>query len=136
MRARLAVLLITGLLVAAAPVQAHHSFAAEYDGAKPVKVTGVVTRVEWSNPHIWFYLDVKDETGKVTNWGFSAGPPGVLQRRGITKEVLKIGSTVRVEGFRAKDGSNNASGGTVTFPDGRSVFTASAEDAVPKTDQK
>ena len=136
MRPTIAVLLITGLVVTAAPVLAHHSFAAEYDGTKPVKVTGVVTKVEWTNPHIWFYLDVKDESGKVTNWGFSAGPPGVLQRRGITKDVLKIGNTVLVQGFRAKDGSNNASGGTVTFPDGRSVFTASAEDNVPKTDPK
>jgi len=136
MRPTIAVLLITGLVVTAAPVLAHHSFAAEYDGTKPVKVTGVVTKVEWTNPHIWFYLDVKDESGKVTNWGFSAGPPGVLQRRGITKDVLKIGNTVLVQGFRAKDGSNNASGGTVTFPDGRSVFTASAEDNVPKSDSK
>jgi hypothetical protein len=87
--------------------------------------------VEWTNPHIWFYLDVKDEKGAVTNWGFSAAPPGVLMRRGIPKEVLKIGAVIHVEGFRARDGSNNASGGTVTFPDGRRVLTAAAEDVVP-----
>jgi hypothetical protein len=120
------------LLAAGSVVLAHHSFIAEYDSKQPVKVTGVVTRVDWTNPHIWFFLDVKDDQGKVTNWGFSGGPPGVLQRRGITKSVLKIGDTVVVEGFRARDGSNNASGGRVTFADGRSVFTASNEDRAPR----
>jgi hypothetical protein len=111
---------------------AHHSFAAEYDSTKPVKVTGVVTKVEWTNPHIWFYVDAKDEQGRVTNWGFSAGPPGVLQRRGISRDALKKGDVIVVEGFRARDGSNNASGGRVTFADGRSVFTASNEDRAPR----
>ena len=132
MRARL-LILIGALLLATTPLAfAHHSFAAEYDGNKPVKVTGVVTRVEWTNPHIWFYVDVKDDQGKVTNWGFSAGPPGVLQRRGISRDAMKKGDVIVVEGFRARDGSNNASGGRVTFPDGRSVFTASREDQTPK----
>ena len=125
--------IIAGLLVASGPVTfAHHSFAAEYDGNQPVKVTGVVTKVEWTNPHIWFFVDVKDEKGRVTNWGFSGGPPGVLQRRGISRNSMKTGDTVVVEGFRARDGSNNASGGRVTFADGRSVFTASAEDRAPR----
>jgi hypothetical protein len=131
--------LIAALLVLVAfalPLVAHHSFAAEYDGTKPVNVTGTLTKVEWMNPHIWFYLDVKDQNGNVTNWGFSAAPPGVLMRRGIVKDALKVGSVIHVEGFRARDGSNNASGGTVTFADGRRVFTASAEDAVPKTENK
>ncbi len=132
MRLRL-VALAFGLLVGTAPILlAHHSFAAEYDANQPVKVSGVVTRVDWTNPHIWFFVDVKDEQGKVTNWGFSGGPPGVLQRRGISKTALKAGDTVVVEGFRARDGSNNASGGRVTFPDGRSVFTASNEDKAPR----
>ena len=121
-----------GVLFAAAPVLAHHSFAAEYDNAQPIKVTGTLTKVEWTNPHVWFYLDVKDDKGAVTTWGFSGGPPGVLQRRGISKSVLKVGAQIVVEGFRARDGSNNATGGTVTFPDGRRVFTASQEDALPK----
>ncbi len=125
--------LTLGLLVASAPaVLAHHSFSAEYDSNAPIKVTGTVTTVEWTNPHIWFFVDVKDAQGKVTNWGFSGGPPGVLQRRGISKEALKTGDVIVVEGFRARDGSNNASGGKVTFADGRSVFTASNEDRAPK----
>ena len=122
-----------GLLVGIAPsLLAHHSFSAEYDSNTPVKVTGTVTKVEWTNPHIWFFVDVKDDQGRVTNWGFSGGPPGVLQRRGISKSALKTGDVVVVEGFRARDGSNNASGGKVTFADGRSVFTASNEDRTPR----
>ena len=112
-------------------VQAHHSFAAEFDTAKPVKMTGIVTKVEWQNPHIWFYVDVKSDDGKVTNWGFSGGAPGQLMRRGIAKKVIQEGMTITVEGFRSKDGSNNANGARVTFPDGRSVFTAGAEDRAP-----
>jgi hypothetical protein len=108
------------------PVAAHHSFAAEFDDTKPVKVTGTITKVEWQNPHIWFYVDVKNADGSVTNWAFSGGAPGQLMRRGITRESLKIGQEVIVEGFRAKDASNNGFGQKVTYPDGRNVFTASA----------
>ena len=132
MRTRLLAVTLGLLIVAGRPLAAHHSFAAEYDGSQPVKVTGVVTKVEWMNPHIWFFVDVKDDQGRVTNWGFSGGPPGVLQRRGISRDALKAGDVVVVEGFRARDGSNNASGGRVTFADGRSVFTASNEDRAPR----
>lgn len=110
---------------------AHHSFVAEFDDKQPVKMTGVVTKVEWQNPHVWFYADVKDANGKVTNWGFSGGAPGQLMRRGINKSVIQPGMTIQVDGYRARDGSNNASGGRVTFPDGRMVFTAGSEDKVP-----
>jgi hypothetical protein len=112
------------------PAYAHHSFSAVFDAAKPVSLTGTIVRVEWMNPHIWFYIEVAEPNGRVTEWGFSAAPPGVLMRRGIMKDALQIGSVVNVEGFRARDGSNNASGGSVTFPDGRNVLTASNEDSV------
>jgi Family of unknown function (DUF6152) len=113
------------------PLAAHHSFAAEFDDTKPVKMSGTIKKVEWTNPHIWFYLDVKNPDGTVTTWGFAGGAPGQLMRRGIVKDQLKLGETVVVEGFRAKDGSNNASGGRVTFADGRNVLTAGAQDTAP-----
>ena len=132
MKTRFAVFAAGVLLLSSIAVFAHHAFQAEYDATKPIKVTGIVKKVEWTNPHIWFYVDVKDDSGKVTTWGFSGGPPGMLMRRGITREVLKPGDTVKVEGSRAKDGSNNASGGNVTFADGRKVFAGAAEDVVPQ----
>jgi hypothetical protein len=118
-------------LAGSRPVAAHHSFAAEFDDTKPIKMTGTITKVEWTNPHIWFYLDVKNADGTTTTWGFAGGAPGQLMRRGIVKDQLKLGETVVVEGFRAKDGSNNASGGRVTFPDGRNVLTAGSQDTAP-----
>ena len=130
-RGRLCARVLT-LLLAALPLAAHHSFSAEYDETKPVKLSGVVTKVEWQNPHIWFYVDVKGDDGKVTNWAFSGGAPGQLMRRGITKDVIQPGMVIDVEGFRAKDGSHNANGARVTFPDGHMVFTAGAEDKVPE----
>ena len=124
-RILLAVLLIGfSLAVASRPVAAHHSETAEYDATKPVKVTGTISKVEWLNPHVWFYVDVKDEAGKVTTWGFSNAPPGALMRRGIMKDALKVGAAVTVEGVRARDGSNNASGRRVTYADGTNAFTA------------
>ena len=125
MTRRLIVLL--ALTAAAAPAFGHHSEAAEFDQNNPVKVTGTIVKVEWLNPHVWFYVDVEDEQGSVTTWGFAGAPPGALMRRGITKEALKIGAVVNVEGSRAWDGSNNASSRRVTFADGRNVFTATSE---------
>jgi hypothetical protein len=117
-------IVVFSLTIASRPTLAHHSESAEYDQAKPVKITGIIKRVEWQNPHVWFYVDVKDESGKITTWGFSNSPPGSLMRRGITKDALKLGAVVNVEGSRARDGSNNASGRRVTFADGKNVFTA------------
>ena len=126
---RLCILLVAGLVLALAgrPVLAHHSEAAEFDSTKPVKVKGVISKVEWLNPHVWFYVDVKDDAGKVTTWGFSNAPPGSLMRRGITKDSLKVGAEVTVEGVRAKDGSKNASGRRVTYADGTNAFTATEQ---------
>jgi len=121
MKSRLAIL-TTGFLLAAGLMSAHHAYTAEFDTQKPVKMTGVLTKVEWANPHIWVYLDVKDENGQVKTWGFSASPPGMLQRRGITKDSLKKGEVLTIVGHQAKDGSNNASGNIVTFPDGRDAL--------------
>ena len=104
------------------PLHAHHSFSSSFDRSMPVKVTGTITRVEWKNPHIWFFVDVKNPDGTVTNWGFESNPPGTLQRLGITKDRLKIGDTIVVEGFRTRDGSDNGYGQKVTFADGRSVL--------------
>ena len=115
------------LLAVTVPVWAHHAFAAEFDATKPIKFKGTVTKMEWINPHAWIHIDVKGEDGKVTTWGFSAAPPGALMRRGITKENLPLGAIVNVEGSRARDGSNNASSHSVTFADGRNVFTAPGE---------
>ena len=110
------------LLLMGAGALAHHAYTAEFDLDKPVKMTGTLTRLEWTNPHIWLYLEVKDDTGKVTTWGFSASPPGMLTRRGITKNSLKIGEMLTISGHRAKDGSNNASGNVVVFADGRDAL--------------
>src|SRR5438876_10551105 len=102
MKTRFGVCAAGVLLLSAVAVYAHHALQAEYDATKPVKVTGVVKKVEWTNPHIWFYVDVKDDSGKSTTWGCSGGPPGKLMRRGMTRSVLKPGDKVMVEGFREK----------------------------------
>jgi hypothetical protein len=120
---RLLILTVGLTLAVGGPIlRAHHSEAAEYDSSKPVKLTGTLSKVEWENPHVWFYVDVT-EGGKVTTWGFSTQPPGALMRRGVTKDALKIGAVVNVEGIRARDGSNNGSMRRMTFADGTQVLT-------------
>jgi hypothetical protein len=100
-------LVIAGMLLAAGQTTAHHSFAAEFDANKPVTLTGVVTKVDWTNPHVWFYINVKDkDSGKVANWGAEMGPPHGLQRQGWRRDTLKIGEEVTVTGSLAKNGTN------------------------------
>jgi hypothetical protein len=108
------------------PVLAHHSFEAEFDRARPVTLTGSVTRVEWGNPHIWVFLDVKDASGAVANWGVEGGAPNALFRNGWRRDSLKVGDVVTVEGSRARDGSLRANAARVTLPDGRTVFAGSS----------
>jgi hypothetical protein len=100
--------------LATATSYAHHSFGAEFDSNKPVKMSGVVTRLEWTNPHVYIFIDVKDKVGKVTNWGFEMGPPHMLQKAGWKKNSLTIGEAIDVEGWLARDGSNHANARRVT----------------------
>jgi hypothetical protein len=130
MRAKLAILIASaGLLASALPVFAHHSFAAEYDAGKPVELKGVVTKMEWTNPHARFYIDVKDANGTVTNWNFELASPNVLSRNGWTRHSLKEGDVITVQGSRAKDGSFLANARSVTLADGRKVFAGSATES-------
>ena len=127
----LAVLLATILVSSAMPVAAHHSFAAEFDATKPVNITGVVTKVEWMNPHTYFYIDVKDQqNGKVSNWACEMGSPNGLTRQGWTRNTLKVGMVVNVEGTRAKDGSFKANARNVLV-DGKKLGAASSEGVTP-----
>lgn len=111
-----------GLLISALPVRAHHAFSAEFDSKKPVKLRGIVAKIEMVNPHCWIYVDVKNEDGTTTQWMLEAGSPNVLIRRGFTKVSLPKGTEVIFEGFQAKDGSSRANGRDITFPDGKKLF--------------
>ena len=116
---------------AAVSVEAHHAFAAEFDAKKPVDFTGVITKVEWTNPHVWLHMDVTMPNGKVESWGFEAGTPNVLFRRGFTKASLMPGTKIKVEGYQAKDGTHRANGRDLTFADGKKLFMGSSGTGAP-----
>lgn len=123
---RIAFFVVGVALLSAYTLTAHHSFDAEFDRSKPVTLKGSVTRVDWGNPHIWVFLDVKDDAGKAANWGVEGGAPNALFRNGWRKDSLKVGDTVTVEGSKARDGSLRANANRVTLPDGRRVFAGSS----------
>ncbi len=132
MKQKLIVCMAGLLLAAALPLLAHHSFAAEYDGNAKLTLKGTIAKIDWMNPHIWIYIDAKDESGKVTRWQCEGGPPNSLTRNGWTKDAVKTGDEVTIEGFRAKDGTNTCNSRSMKMPDGRVVFAGSADDGAPK----
>ena len=135
MRTQVAVMVVgIGALVviAGAPVRAHHAFAAEFDANSPIELTGTVVRMEWVNPHTWIHIDVEQDDGAQQRWMIEGGPPTSLLRRGFTKQSLLAGTEVFVEGFRAKDGSNKANGRDVTFVDGSKLFLGSSGTGAPR----
>src|SRR5437660_6855318 len=133
MKTWMALLMASISLAVGTPLIAHHSFAAEFDGTKAVRLRGSLTKIEWTNPHSFFYVDVKDDQGNVVNWGCEAGAPGALSRRGFKRGDIKLGDTIIVDGYLAKDGSHLIDARRVTLPDGRIVSGGSAGDGGPET---
>lgn len=124
---------VAGLVFAVTlPLRGHHSFSAQFDASKAIRLKGVLTKVEWTNPHIYLYMDVKDEDGNVLNWGFEGGAPGALSRRGFKRNDIKLGDTLVVDGYRARDGSRLVDARRVTLADGRIVSGGSAGDGGPQ----
>jgi hypothetical protein len=121
-----------GLLLAVRPVSAHHAFAAEFDAKKPVKLRGTVTKMEWINPHAWIHIDVKKDDNTVDEWMIEAGTPNTLLRRGFTKDSLKPGTEILVDGYQSKDGSLRANGRDLTLPNGQTLFLGSNSPDAPK----
>ncbi len=120
------------VLLCPSSVSAHHAFAAEFDGTKPIKFPeATVTRVQLINPHSWIYVDVKRPDGRIENWAIEAGSPNILMRRGITKDTLKVGQKIVVEGYQSKDGSKRANGRDLTLPDGTKLFLGSSGTGAP-----
>jgi uncharacterized protein DUF6152 len=131
MRMKLAVCICGTGLLAPAALWSHHAFQAEFDAKKPIHLRGTVTKMEWINPHAWLHIDVKNPDGTVSEWMIEAGTPNTLFRRGFTKDSLKIGTEVVVDGYQAKDGSNSGNGRDVTLPDGRKLFLGSSGTGAP-----
>ncbi len=131
MRNKLPLLVAVAALAAGTHAAAHHSFSAEFDRDRPVKLTGTVTKVEWTNPHARIYIDVQDDNGNLVNWDFELGPPNMLMRNGWTRNSLKPGHVVTIDGFQAKDNSHTANARSVKLPDGREVFAGSSFDLGP-----
>lgn len=127
----LLVAMVFGLVLAATPVRAHHSFAAEYDINQPVTLKGTLSKMEWVNPHGWIYVDVTAPDGKVTTWAVEAGAPNALLRRGLRANDFPVGKEVIIDGYRAKDGSPTANGLTVKFSDGRNFFMGTQGNGAP-----
>jgi len=125
----LTVVLVT--LFASSTTFAHHSFMAEFDQRAPVTLEGAVTRIDWINPHIFFYIDVKDNKGKIVSWTLETGSPNALMNRGWTRDTMKVGDRVKVYGYRAKEKPTVAAARSVTFPDGRTLFGGQMDDGGP-----
>ena len=119
------------LILTAVPVWAHHSFAAEYDASKPIKLQGTVKKMEWLNPHSWITIDVKRPDGTVQTWEIEAGAPNAMFRRGFTKDSLPVGTEIVVNGYLAKNGKPRANGRDITFTDGRKLFVGSSNTGAP-----
>lgn len=120
------------LISATSPLLAHHAFSAEFDANAPVTLKGPIVKIEWINPHTWIHVDVKGADGKTVTWMVEGGTPNTLQRRGITRDSVTIGTVIVVEGFRSKDGRTRANGRNLTFPDGRTLFMGSSGTGAPK----
>jgi Family of unknown function (DUF6152) len=122
---------MAGMLISGLPLSAHHAFTAEFDSNKPVKLRGIVAKVDFVNPHSWIYVDVKNTDGTTTQWMVEGGSPNALVRHGFTKNSLPKGTEVIFEGFQAKDGSNRANGRDIMLPDGKKLFLGSSGDEAP-----
>ena len=133
MKTTAAVLVLT--IFAGAPAWAHHAFAAEFDSKKPVKIRGTVTKMEWINPHAWIHVDVKKPDGTVDEWMIEAGTPNTLLRRGFTRDSLKVGTEIVVDGYQSKDGSLRANGRDLTLPNGQTLFIGTASPDAPDQDK-